>query len=70
MRSYTYESLSHINIVSAVDFRTIIDRLFHTLLNRSEDKRKIYTLCSKLGRKYPNYVLTNLEHIYNVSDNE
>lgn len=70
MRNYTYESLCHINITSPADFKVIFDRLFVTLLNRSEDKRKIYIVCSKLGKKYPNYVLANLESIYKYNDNE
>lgn len=53
MRKYTYVCLSHINITSAEDFKIIIDKLFQTLLNRGEDKRNIYTLCGKLGNKYP-----------------
>ncbi len=60
MRSYTYENLSHINVTSAEDFKKIIDRLLVTLSNRNEDKKKIYIVCSKLGRKYPNFVLANL----------
>lgn len=60
MRNYTYECLSHINITSAEDFKEILEKLFLTLANYGEDKKNIFILCSKLGRKYPSFVLSNL----------
>lgn len=57
-------------MTSATDFRLIMERLFVTLSARNEDKKKIYIVCSKLGKKYPTFVLSNLDYIYKYTDND
>lgn len=70
LRSRTYQNIAHINVTSSADFQLILKKLFESLQTYKEDKRKIYTTFAQLGVKFPNYVLGNLNSIYNFMDGE
>ena len=65
LRSNVYDNIPNINITQYDELELIMEKLCESLIRNKGDKKKIYTVCRRLGQKCPDLISRNIDRILN-----